>query len=834
MTHPTLVRRLSGAGRRVLLALAPLLVVVGIPGALEFWEKPDPGFTPRETTVGVVDPGGPAAQAGVRAGDALRALNGHPIRHAGAYWARLHTLAVGDTLTLTLERSGVRATVDYVLPPSPTRVRLRRLLMSLVGLSFLFLGFITYLRRPDPLGRWFYLTCVLLSYSLLPLPTFPWVGLMQVLESVRSVLQLLLPAVFLRFFLIFPEGAPDDAGVRRRHRWWMVPPLALAPLHIAFNFSSRVEMRWVDTLQIVSAVMFAAYLVVALLVFLRKTRRRDRWDRWIRLRLAVLGLATGLLPFVVATVVRQVTPGHSGPDWITLLLLPLVPAAFSLALLRTGAIDLPTVIRQSIIGIVLTLPALVVAGLLVSGRGPLEPIGELRYVVAVVATFGAAILAVPLRQHVGALVDRVFYPEQRRIREAAARLDERLAELRQPSEVAEALCHGAVDLFRARSVSLYGWPPDAPRPLLAYAGPPPTPPSALAPGTRLAQTAVESHGLVLVEPLLTGRTPLRLDDDSRRLLDTTDAVLLCPLVSAGHTVGILALGPPVDGGSYGNLELYHVELLARRAATSLDNALLHETDLQRERVQVELELAREIQANLLPAESLVRDDAEVQARMIPSREVGGDLYDFFELGDGRIVLAVADAAGKGVPASLLGSGIRTALREVVRPGVECADALAGLNRDVLGMTGDRHFVALFLGLFTPATGVLEYGAAGIEPPLWVRAGLGRVERLTKGGPVLGVAPAARFQAGLVRLAPGDTVLAFSDGMVDEDDAEEEPFGYDRLSDLARSRAHDSVPTLLDGLMRAVEDFGVGEATDDRTLLVLRVPPQGTETAAAMG
>jgi len=332
-----------------------------------------------------------------------------------------------------------------------------------------------------------------------------------------------------------------------------------------------------------------------------------------------------------------------------------------------------------------------------------------------------------------------------------------------------------------------------------------------------------------VEPLLTGPSAFRVDPDSRRLLDATDAVLLCPLVAGGEAIGVLAVGPTEDGGGYGSLELYHVELLARQAAASLDNALLHETDLQRERVQVELELAREIQANLLPEESLVRDDIEVHARMDPSLEVGGDLYDFFALEDGRIVLAVADAAGKGVPASLLGSGIRTALREVVRPGVDGAEALSGLNRDVLGMTGDRHFVALFLGLYTPATGVLEYGAAGIEPPLWVRANEGRVERLTRGGPVLGVSPTARYQTGLVRLAPGDTVLAFSDGLVDEDDAEEEPFGYDRLAALAQEEARRPAPELLEALLQAD-----GDSTDDRTLLVLRVPSEGTETAAAMG
>jgi sigma-B regulation protein RsbU (phosphoserine phosphatase) len=182
---------------------------------------------------------------------------------------------------------------------------------------------------------------------------------------------------------------------------------------------------------------------------------------------------------------------------------------------------------------------------------------------------------------------------------------------------------------------------------------------------------------------------------------------------------------------------------------------------------------------------------------------------------------VADASGKGVPASLLISGLRTSIRETVRPGLSLADAVSHINRAVHETTQVGHFIAAFLGVYDPRTGELEYCVAGIESPFWVRPRHGRVERLHRGGPVLGIEPDAHFRSGIVTLEPGDRVLAYSDGVTDQVDSSEEPFGADRLQTIARSEDSGDAKQLLEAVFRALQAFRGDEIVDDTTLLILR-------------
>jgi sigma-B regulation protein RsbU (phosphoserine phosphatase) len=665
------------------------------------------------------------------------------------------------------------------------------------------------------------------------MPTFPVAGVMMAMEALRDLLQLLLPAVFLRFCLVFPEDLRSERS-RHRQRWLLVPPLALAVCNLVVRITAQEQTVWGTLSVTASAVLFAGYLLTALGVLIRKARRQDRWVAWSKLRLAVLGIAAGLLPLMVATVLHQIWPSQSVPlDSAAVLFLPLAPAGFSLALLRAGAIDLATLLRQAMIALALGIPLAigavvfleVVSGLGGTARG-------LAYLGAIVLVALASVLAPTTRRRVADVVDRVFFPENDEIRAAAAALGSKLSHERDPQALAQILVEGMQSVFDARRVVLYVVRDDALERLMETAHPAPAPARPPREGY-LLRAALDRGEMVLVEPLLQSSRGTRLDPASRKLAADTDAVVLCPLVAGGATVALLLLGPPASAATYTALHLFHVEALARQAGASLENALLHREDLQRERLRTEMALARDIQSKLLPEEDLHLDHVSVCGRMISSQQVGGDLFDHFVLADGRIAFAVADAAGKGVPASLLTSGVRTAVRETLRPGLSAQDAMVRLNRRIHGMTSLQNFVALFLGLLHPRTGVLEYCVAGIEPPLWHRAGLGRLEILNRGGPVLGIDPAAGYKSGIVRMAPGDVVLAYTDGMIDQENTAGDPYGPMRLARAFQGLAGDDPAAILASLLSQVSDFGGDTATDDRTVVVVgyhEAAVDGTERA----
>jgi sigma-B regulation protein RsbU (phosphoserine phosphatase) len=249
--------------------------------------------------------------------------------------------------------------------------------------------------------------------------------------------------------------------------------------------------------------------------------------------------------------------------------------------------------------------------------------------------------------------------------------------------------------------------------------------------------------------------------------------------------------------------------------------MLHEQDLQRERVRTELELAAKIQERLLPEGDLVAGCLEISGRTVSCREVGGDLYDHFRLNDGRVVVAVSDAVGKGIPASLLTSGVRTAVREKIGPGLDLGEAMASINRHVHGMTTTGHFIALFAAILDARDGLMEYCVAGAEPALWLRDGRPN-EWLNRGGPVLGIDPDARYPCGIVRLSPGDLVIPYSDGAVDEEDADEEPFGREGLLKAVTEVKKRSSAEIRDHILNRIQAYAAAEeAVDDTTLVVIR-------------
>ncbi len=247
----------------------------------------------------------------------------------------------------------------------------------------------------------------------------------------------------------------------------------------------------------------------------------------------------------------------------------------------------------------------------------------------------------------------------------------------------------------------------------------------------------------------------------------------------------------------------------------------------RERIAAEMDLAREIQAQLLPPRDLESSNFSLSGRMIPCRQIGGDVFDYFELPDQRILLAVADASGKGVPASLLMSSVRAALRETARPFMSCAEVADHFNQQVHGMTAEHHFIACFLAIFDPHNGVLNYCTAGIDPPLWCRHAEGRVESLTRGGPVLGVLPNSHYFDGWIRLHVGDVVAAYSDGIVDEEDENQDSFGLPRFVQELTAKLDQEAKSIRDAVFQAVSQFSTGEATDDKTLLVLKFRQDGS-------
>jgi serine phosphatase RsbU (regulator of sigma subunit) len=244
---------------------------------------------------------------------------------------------------------------------------------------------------------------------------------------------------------------------------------------------------------------------------------------------------------------------------------------------------------------------------------------------------------------------------------------------------------------------------------------------------------------------------------------------------------------------------------------------------QRERIEQELRVARLIQQTLLPKSAPDLEDYQIAAYYQPAREVGGDFYDFFELGDGRLGLVVGDASGKGMPAALVMASTRSVLRAVAqRVGIVPGEVLAEANEILYPDIPPNMFVTCFYTILDPESGRLLYANAGHDLP-YLRRVSGADELRARGMP-LGLMPSMSYEEKEIVLKGGEAALFYSDGLVEAHDSRGEMFGFPRLRALISEHAEQG--PLGEFLMDELYSFvGEGwEQEDDITLLTLRRSP----------
>ena len=244
--------------------------------------------------------------------------------------------------------------------------------------------------------------------------------------------------------------------------------------------------------------------------------------------------------------------------------------------------------------------------------------------------------------------------------------------------------------------------------------------------------------------------------------------------------------------------------------------------VEKARLQHELQTAREVQAGLLPRETPHITGWQFAASWRPAREVAGDYYDFIPLDEGRLGVVMADVSDKGMPAALFMALTRSVVRASAAQTRGPSECIALANRLLCADARGGMFVTLFYGLLQPATRDFSYVNAGHDPALWYRADRDDLVPLSRTGPALGIFPDEPFDQQAIRLAPGDWVLLYTDGLTDASDAGDNHFGIERVQRELLSHRHADLADLLPALEQAVAHFaGDTPAFDDIALLLLK-------------
>ncbi len=309
-------------------------------------------------------------------------------------------------------------------------------------------------------------------------------------------------------------------------------------------------------------------------------------------------------------------------------------------------------------------------------------------------------------------------------------------------------------------------------------------------------------------------------------LASTNAHMVVPLRAKNEVVGVLLLGPPVGRELYTTAERQVLSNSGEVFALMLENARLTDRAVEQEKVRRDLATAADVQRRLLPPQAPRSAAATFAAFTLPARTIGGDYYDFLDLGGEQVGIAVADVSGKGISAALVMSVVQASLRVISsQRNVSLSQLAAQMNRFLYQSTGANKYATFFYAQVEEHGRRLRYVNAGHNPPYLVRRANGTIQitELSVGGTVLGLFPDVQFQEDDIELRPADLFVAFTDGVTEALNTAGEEFGEQRLKDLLRSALGapaDQISATLTANMRAW--IGNAEQHDDLTFVVAAI------------
>jgi len=313
-------------------------------------------------------------------------------------------------------------------------------------------------------------------------------------------------------------------------------------------------------------------------------------------------------------------------------------------------------------------------------------------------------------------------------------------------------------------------------------------------------------------------------DDSIRFKPYWDAGIevMVPMLMQDEIKGILAVGKKISGGAFSEAELEFLKTLGNQAVAALENARLFEETLEKQRMEEELNLARNMQRALLPETLPQPEGVEIAAVNISSRQVGGDYYDVIPISETRYGIAIADVSGKGAGAALLMSNLQAGLQALATGDDDLPTMVGRINNLIHRNTGLDKFITFFYGILDTEHRTFTFCNAGHNPPYRFNAS-NSIDELMTGGIILGMMPDMPYEMETISLCPGDRLVLYTDGITEAMDLDEEEYGEDRLQDAVKSRPEMTAQALMDGIGEEVRAFtGTAPQSDDITMLVLRI------------
>jgi sigma-B regulation protein RsbU (phosphoserine phosphatase) len=649
----------------------------------------------------------------------------------------------------------------------------------------------------------------------------------NIVRSILNNVSLFGGAFWLNLSLQFPR----PAALMRKHPVWtyLLCYVPLSLLLISAFVATQLEQNW--PINLVLVFLLAVQIIAGMILLgYRYYHSADHIERR-QTRLVLWGTGTGLaIIFGGILLTRIPWIAQDGKRMLVVINLaflgPLLsPISFAYAFGRYRLLEVEARLRRGTrYALAIIVVVLVVAGFGYAGGAYLQNILTQGNPLGTVILVAAALLVVPSARVARKVLEKKFYPERQRLRDLLGGFLQRSFtvsdrhsfwnELEQHLQQ-QLMVEGVYPLLRKMDNGAFYCRNHEHTPFHERSD--------------LTQKLERDPRPIMIDEALASRR-LRLSPEETVWLTDRRIAVVLPLVTHSHLIGFLGLGMKMEQDDYAAEELRILDSLASQVALASENIRLLEENVDKKRLEEQLEMARRIQHGFLPAQIPQTPGLEIAARTRFCLEVAGDYYDIIPLPGGETVMAVGDVSGKGAGAALLMANLQASLRTAVGVGISLAEIVARINQLIHRNTPPEQFITFFVGIYNPLRGDLTYVNAGHNPPMLFRGGR-VVQELDIGGLILGMQAVSPYQQGTVKLRTDDLLLMYTDGVSEAMNSLDEEFGEPRIQQAILQRAGDPCCKILDHLEEEVTVFrGQTALDDDSTLLLARI----TEHAPPLG
>lgn len=344
-------------------------------------------------------------------------------------------------------------------------------------------------------------------------------------------------------------------------------------------------------------------------------------------------------------------------------------------------------------------------------------------------------------------------------------------------------------------------------------------------GDGLIGTVAQTRKAILIQDARRDPRVVKHEDPALEI----HSIMVTPINTRDEVLGVLAVANPADGMAFTDSDFSLVQSLAEQAAMAIHNSDLMALQIEKNKLDLDLSVASSVQGMLLPSSFPDISGLDIDAFYQPAQKVGGDLYDVFQVSEGRIGLAIADVSGKGIPASLLMAICQTNLRHYARQIDSPSGVLRAMNMEITNEMRSEMFITLTYAIIDISDNTVTLARAGHELPLVLRSKPGdkyEIENIKSEGIALGMVPSEIFDEVVedvtVPFNPGDILVLFTDGVTETIDEDEIEYSSERLGEAVKEHHALTAKEINERILEALGEFtGTDYQVDDITLITTK-------------